>query len=228
MGMIRWVRRIAIAGILLVAMTALGVLVHHYTARDGRPAAGTLASTKVVVVLASGIRKDGRPTGASRIRLARALSLIDGRRDIRVICSGGLARSADGRTAAQAMRAWAIDQGFPADRVIAEGRSRSTLENLVISTVIAEKLGARPDDASLMIVTDTTHGPRARALAWFLGWTHVAVATSNTFDVLRPWNKVTWTVRESLAIWWNVVKIVIWRILGLAGLTAHERLEYIY
>lgn len=228
MGVIRWGRRIALVSLLIFALTALGVLLADYSLRRSRPSPDVLGSVRVVIVLGSGIRRDGSLTVASRNRIAQALSLVGDKADVWLICSGGLMYTAKRLTAAGAMRNWAIEQGFPADRIIAERRSRSTLENLVFSLPVARRMGARPDDASLMIVTDTTHAPRARALAWVLGWRSVAISASDTFSGLGNRAKAQWIVREALAIWWNVGKVAAWKALGLAGYSPNQRLEYVY
>jgi uncharacterized SAM-binding protein YcdF (DUF218 family) len=135
---------------------------------------GLLARTggsDFVIVLGAGLRPDGRvpPLLASRLERGREVWTALDRRagDFRplLIVSGG--KGDDERMAeASAMASYLIARGFPAERLLLEGQSRSTEENLVLSKAIMDEL--RPG-ARATIVTSDFHAFRAALLARRLG-----------------------------------------------------------
>jgi uncharacterized SAM-binding protein YcdF (DUF218 family) len=118
-----------------------------------------------VVVLGSGLLSGGRvpPLLASRLDRGRAVfaSLAARGTDPLLIVSGGKG-SDEQISEADAMAAYLVERGFPADRVVREDRSRTTEENLVNSRAIMERL--RPG-SSCIIVTSNFHVFRAAMIA---------------------------------------------------------------
>lgn len=119
-----------------------------------------------VVVLGSGLAGGRRvpPLLASRLERGRkvhAALVARGRPDPVLIVSGG--KGGDERvTEAEAMAAYLIARGFPADRLTREDRSRSTEENIRFSKAIMDR--SRPG-SRCVIVTSNFHVFRAAIIA---------------------------------------------------------------
>ena len=103
----------------------------------------------------------------------------------------------------------------------------TTLENLVLSLPIADRLGAAPDGHDILLVTDSTHVLRSYLLMRVIGRGEVQFVASNTLDqyARREWTRTI--LREAGANWLNVAKVAAWGMLALAGLTPEERLAYV-
>lgn len=226
--MIRWAWRIAAGGFLVFVLTAAGVVTAHFLLRDDAQAAAAPPTVRVVLALGAGMRQGGHITHSSRTRIERAVALARGSGDVWLVASGGTGYPATPARPSELMRDWAIAGGFPAERIVVENRSRTTLENLALSLPIARTLGAEPGNGSLVIVTDTTHVPRTLVLARVMGWGGLTIVPSNSFDAYRLRGKIRTVLRETLAIWWNLGKLAAWKALGMAGLSPGERLEYVY
>jgi uncharacterized SAM-binding protein YcdF (DUF218 family) len=118
-----------------------------------------------VVVLGSGLIDGGRvpPLLASRLDRGREVfaALVSRRRLPVLIVSGG--KGSDERVSeAEAMAAYLVGRGFPADRLVREDQSRSTEENLIFSNAIMER--ALPGYRCI-IVTSNFHVFRAAMIA---------------------------------------------------------------
>ncbi|MDG3013528.1 YdcF family protein [Speluncibacter jeojiensis] len=108
-----------------------------------------------IVVLGAGLFPNGtiRPVLDSRLQAARALAVMFPTAPI--IVSGGVPQS--GRTEAQAMFDWLTASGIPAQRIIREGTSRSTVENAANTNRILADRGA----TGAVVVTSPDHLRRA-------------------------------------------------------------------
>ncbi len=133
--------------------------------------AGLVSRADYVIVLGAGLGKRGQvtPLLASRLDRGRdvwtALTARGGRPVL--IVSGGQG-SDEQVPEAQAMAAYLIERGFPADRLLREDRSSTTEENLAFSKAIMD--AARPADsgskrARCMIVTSNYHVFRTAIIA---------------------------------------------------------------
>jgi uncharacterized SAM-binding protein YcdF (DUF218 family) len=126
-----------------------------------------------VIVLGTGLGKRGQvtPLLASRLRRGRhvwAVLTARGRTPV-LIVSGG--QGGDERVPeAQAMAAYLIERGFPADRLACEDQSSTTEENLTFSKAMMDAAGpARPGKRQrgprCMIVTSNYHVFRTAIIA---------------------------------------------------------------
>jgi uncharacterized SAM-binding protein YcdF (DUF218 family) len=116
--------------------------------------AGLLRRAEYVIVLGTGLGKNGQvtPLLASHLKRARGVWTALGARGGHpvMIVSGG--QGSDERVPeARAMAGYLIDRGFPADRLVCEDRSSTTEENLMFSQAIMA--AARP-------ATSDKRGPR--------------------------------------------------------------------
>lgn len=80
-----------------------------------------------IVVLGAGLNRDGSMKPMLVSRLQAGISLARAFPSAGIITTGGLPHG--GRTEAQAMKAWLVGHGIPANRVATENRSRTTIEN---------------------------------------------------------------------------------------------------
>jgi uncharacterized SAM-binding protein YcdF (DUF218 family) len=122
-----------------------------------------------VVVLGSGLIDGGRVPPLLASRLDRGLAvyraLAARGSDPMLIVSGG--KGSDEQVSeADAMAGYLAARGFPADRIVREGRSESTEENLARSQAIMDQL--RPG-ATCVVVTSNYHVFRTAMIARRLG-----------------------------------------------------------
>lgn len=142
-----------------VAFLLYGALYPAVMARRGGPVAA-------VVVLGSGlVRGKVPPLLASRIKRGRALYEKYAERSPLLVTSGGQGPD-EPLPEARAMADYLTDAGFPADRIVAEERSRSTEQNLSYS---AELLAERGVEGPIAAVTNNFHAFRAALLMRRLG-----------------------------------------------------------
>jgi uncharacterized SAM-binding protein YcdF (DUF218 family) len=126
-----------------------------------------------VIVLGAGLRPDGGvpPLLASRLDRGREVwAALDREASASsfppmLIVSGGKG-SDELRSEASAMASYLVERGFPADRLLLEDQSRTTVENLVLSKAIMDEL--RPGTEATVVTSDF-HAFRAALLARQLG-----------------------------------------------------------
>lgn len=121
--------------------------------------AGLPASGHVFVVLGASLSSTGTVTTQLTNRLKVALKALNSYPNSRVIVSGGAPKN--GHTEGEVMRAWLIDNGIAADRVIAETKSSSTVGNAANSMAIIKK---SPEFTSYTLISDGSHLRRASVL----------------------------------------------------------------
>jgi len=151
------IARLAIAASAIVVALAGAELLHWRAARCW-PAKGAAAGASCgIVVLGFPSRRDGRLHPIQRWRTeiaARSLASVD--RGF-VVFTGGSPR---GRTSeAEAMAAYAVGLGVPAERIGLETRSRSTWDNVRFALPMVEACDA------IAIASDPMHAARARRYA---------------------------------------------------------------
>lgn len=117
----------------------------------------------VAVVLGAGTRPD-RPSPVFRERIDHAIDLYQRGLVQAIILTGGVGA---GRLVAdsEVARDYAIEQGMPAEAILIETNSETTLENLQEAQLIIQQQGF----ASALVVSDPLHLYRALAMARDLG-----------------------------------------------------------
>lgn len=118
-----------------------------------------------VIVLGSGIRKDGTVTPLLGARVALGVDLLNQWPNAVGIMSGGQGAD-EPRSEAEAMADHARGLGAPADRILTERASRTTEENLLFSRKILEDRGSA---GISLAVTSSFHAFRAATLMRKLG-----------------------------------------------------------
>ena len=162
----------------------------------------TLPYSTVVVLGAA--QYAGRPSPAFQRRLDHALALYRAGGVQTIVVTGGR-QPGDPYSEGEVGRDYLARQGIPARALLAETRSRTTIENL---------RGARsflPPGTPLTLVTDEAHAPRALALAKALDLT--ANASPSPLRRQPDWK---YLLREKLAL-------VAYRLLGVQGSAHKER-----
>lgn len=221
MGVVQRLARLG-AGLAALVLTLTVAAVLYLSDRNlERHGAGRSLAEPVdaVLVLGAGIDGDGVPAYSSRRRVAAAVALL----------GAGLARNAilsgSGRPvpSAERMRRYAVSLGAPPAALMIESRASSTFQNLLFGLALAEANGFE----RLAIVTDAYHLERARVLAAYFGRPGIGLVAVRGLEH-EAWQDRAWTtLREALAWWYNLAKVVGWETLGAAGLSAQERREWI-
>jgi uncharacterized SAM-binding protein YcdF (DUF218 family) len=174
------------------------------------------------IVLGAGIDPDLRAAYSSRRRVAAGVALLRDGKARHLILSGGTS-TGEGPSAAELMRDYALEIGAPADAMLVEGRSRTTLQNLLFSFPLAERHGFE----RLALVTDNTHLLRADLLAAYFGRRGIGLVAASGLE-REGWEDIAQTIgREALAWWYNLGKVGMWSLLGALGVPASERAEIV-
>lgn len=108
-----------------------------------------------LVVLGAGLTEDGKIRPVLEERLEAALRTAQRFPESPIVVTGGVPRN--GITEAQAMKEWLVARGIPADRIIEEPRSTSTVENARFTNQVLLERGA----AGAVLVTNRDHLRRA-------------------------------------------------------------------
>ena len=187
-----------IAGVIwLLVMITLGVGVHTYGATENAE------PSDVIIVLGSGLRRDGRP-GDALLRRSRwgAQLYAEGLAPI-VICTGGVGQNAV-RSESSACREVLIREGVPEDAIYLDEQSRSTEEN----AIYAQAIMLENDWTSAVIVTDSFHMLRAN-------WIFETYFDENSIhhtrspvprDWVRNYFYMRHSLREIVALQWQAFK----------------------
>ncbi|CAM3692694.1 YdcF family protein [Deinococcus frigens] len=130
----------------------------------------------------------GRPSPAFQRRLNHALALYWGDGVSRIVVTGGR-RPGDLFSEGEVGQAYLNHHGVPASALLAEARSRTTIENLRFARTML--LPHTP----MTLVTDEVHAPRALALARALGIEADVSASPLSANVSR-----SYLLRERVAL----------------------------
>lgn len=216
----RGLRRLAVAGLVVLAATVAAVL--WFSARNlgaWDAARGLEAPIDAIIVLGGGVDPDGVLAYSSRRRVAAAARLQKAGQARHLILAGGVAPGDPGPPAAQLMRDHARALGVPDPALILEERSVSTFENLRFALEIARARGFE----RLALLTDAFHLERARRLAAWLGAPAVRPVAVDGLRFEDPGGRVWSILREALAWWFNLGKVAAWEALALAGIEEGAR-----
>lgn len=140
------------------------------------------------VVVLGAAQYAGKPSPAFQRRLDHALALYRAGGIKTIVVTGGR-RPGDPHTEGEVGRSYLVRRGIPAEQVLAETRSRTTIENLRNARVYL------PPHTPITLVTDEAHAPRALALARALGLTANASASP-----LSAHTSPSYLLREKVAL----------------------------
>lgn len=163
-----------------------------------------------IVVLSAGLAPDGTMGGQTARRTQRGIALYQAGHAPTLVMSGG--REPGERSKAELMAEAARDAGIPATAIVAEDRSRSTLQNALF---VEEALGAEAG-GRLILVTHRYHLPRAWASFRWAGMNDLALAPARV--ALRPG---VWHGTAMEAVKWpvNAARAALYSGLIAAGVT---------
>ena len=153
----------------------------------------------VIIILGSGLRRDGRPGDALYRRSIRGAELYQDGIAPYVICTGGIGRGHT-RSEADACRDVMTARGVPPEAILLEERSTSTEENARYAQEIM--MAQVFEDA--VLVTDSFHMFRASWIFDQEGITHYESPIPR--DQVRQRFYVRHFTREILAIHWHALK----------------------
>lgn len=123
----------------------------------------TSTRADAAIVLGAGVI-DERPSPVLRERINHALNLYRAGVVDTIIFTGGIGQG-DRMTESEVARAYALEQGIPADRILIETASHITYENLIEAQKIVREQGFD----RVLIVSDPLHMRRAMTMADDLG-----------------------------------------------------------
>lgn len=101
-----------------------------------------------------------------RHRLDKSIEYYNKNKDINIIVTGGQGNE-ENISEALAMNNYLVEQGVEASKIIMEDKATTTLENIIFSKDILEKMDKEND--KVLIVTNDYHLFRARLIACILG-----------------------------------------------------------
>lgn len=122
----------------------------------------TPATPHDAVIVLGAAQYSGRPSPAFKRRLDHALALYQQGKVHKIVVTGGRLPNdpfSEGEVGVEYLHA----QGVPTSALLAETRSRTTIENLRNASTYL------PPHTPVTLVTDEAHAPRALALAHWLG-----------------------------------------------------------
>lgn len=109
-------------------------------------------ATGPIVVLGGGVNGDGSLPRAVVMRLEKALELANARPESTVLISGG--RTPAGHVEALVMSQWLMERGIDENRIVAEGRSWSTVSNAWHSRRVADDIGLDYSQGITVVTND--------------------------------------------------------------------------
>lgn len=177
----------------------IGVIAHLYGTGQPTPDYTEFPVGDVIVVLGSGLRRDGSAGDALARRSIWAARLwVEGYAPY-VLCTGGISEHQE-RSEAAACREILISRGVDADVIFLEEASRSTEENTLYSLPIFEANGWQ----SAVVVTDAFHALRASWIFTDYDIAHISQPVPSSW--VRWWWYLQLLGRETIALQWQAVK----------------------
>ena len=147
------------------------------------------------IVVMGAAQYDGRPSPVFAARIDHAIELFHAGVAPRLVVTGGK-QEGDRTTEAATARAYAIGRGVPASAILAEDRSRTTLESIhAIRTLMREH-----ELQSAVFVSDRPHMLRVLRMAADDGITAYGSPTTTSPIEADPLKRADATVHELLAL----------------------------
>lgn len=178
---------LAVIGILVVTGYATWRVVNQGQLDQQRPADA--------IVVMGAAQYNGRPSPVFQARLDHAVELFKAGVAPILVVTGGKAEG-DRTTEAASARAYAIARGVPPDAILAEDRSRTTLESI---RAVGGLMRAR-DLSSAVFVSDRPHMLRVLRMAADDGITAYGSPTTTSPIEGDPIKQADATVHELLAL----------------------------
>jgi len=185
MRLIRWIIALAV---LSIWAALLGTILFDamYKAPDVPP------KGQAIVVLSGGVGSDAGMGPATRQRLTKAIELYTAGVAPKLLMSGGTP-DPNGRPVAEDMKDAAVAAGVPAEAILVESASQSTLQNALFAADMSGLDKSQP----IILVSQRYHLPRAWASFRWAGFARVSIAAADPqkgIEVSEPvlWEGVKW------------------------------------
>ncbi|OUJ13460.1 YdcF family protein [Acetobacter okinawensis] len=162
-----------------------------------------------VIIFGAALRPDGQPTPALHARIHSALA-YGAKRQVTYIVTGGVPQS--GLTEAAVMARLLHSAGVPEWQIVAENSATDTFDSIVLCSAILKRLGIARNTPVAM-VTSPYHVPRCFLLLRLAGWrAHVIPFIQHTQRPMSLRTKLHRIAHETLAIPWDALLVLVWRI----------------
>ena len=178
----------------------------------------------IIVVLGAGMNADGTLHISSKLRVEKAVALYQSGAGERMHVTGGVGRP-KGVSAGEQMGRMAQQLGVPEAATSFEGNSYSTLQNALFSVPYLK------DAKRIILVTEGFHLPRSWASFKYFGAPDSALARSVAFRQTSPnlhFPGLTMCIREALAIWFNLGRLIVWEAMDVLSYDAQTRDAILY
>ncbi len=178
----------------------------------------------VIVVLGAGMDPNGDLHISSKLRVEKGVKLYHQGSAKRMHFTGGVGRPNGVSTGGQ-MAKMAQEMGVPPEATSFEGNSYSTLQNALFSMPYLE------NTKRIILVTEGFHLPRSWASFKYFGAPETALAHSVAFRQTSPnlrFPALTMSIREVLAIWFNIGRLFVWEVMGLLSYDQQTRDAILY
>lgn len=186
-------RPLAVALLLLLALPLGGFLgLCLWVEWQGRQE--EIVPADAIVVLGAA-QWNGRPSPVLQARLDRAIELYQQGYASWLVLTGGSVPG-DPHSEAAVGRAYAMAQGVPAEAILIEDRSRTTLENLQGASSLLQTRQAR----SILLVSDPFHMARALCIARDLGLAAHPAPTHTSPVSQEALSRAGYDLREAAAL----------------------------
>jgi len=190
--------------------------------------AADLAPSDAIVCLGGGMAPDGTLAPAVLTRIERCVELFNADHAPLIIFSGGMA-APNGPSAGDQMLRYAASLGVPPSAMLSEGAAQSTLQNALFT------LPMIPQATQITIVTEGFHLPRSWASFKWAAWELPTPAAKITLVMSEPVRRhpdgaINWHIlgRESLAIWFNAGRAVIYSGASIVGWAEEQRVDWLH
>lgn len=151
---IRYIGRSVVAVVLALIVACVCLVMTQFNAKGEK-------SLDYIIVLGAQVRTTG-PSVVLRYRLDTAIDYLNANPTTKCIVSGGQGYN-EPTSEAQGMKDYMVAAGISEDRIIMESESTTTIENILFSKAILERID--PDYESVGIVTNNFHAYRGMQIA---------------------------------------------------------------
>lgn len=197
------VRTLFFLGLIAFAMTSAAMLIASWRMAERHQVGAQIVDpVDVAIVLGGGHFPDGVLEYRVRERARAAIHLFETGKASRIITTGGLISHHPDSHAA-VIRDFLVANGVPAEAVLLEDRSRTTLENFRFAFEIMEAEGL----STFAIVTDSYHMTRSVWLARYLGHPPDGLSVAHTLEHETTPMRIAMILRETAAWWYHAYKI---------------------
>ena len=166
-----------------------------------------VAPGDTIVVLGGGMDADGTLHQSTVIRVEKGVSLFAQGIAPHIHFTGGVAAGGTMSAGAQ-MAILAQSLGVPTTAITHEDLSQSTLQNALFSR---EHLS---NSKRIILVTEGFHLARSWVSMQLFGDYDIALVGANRFRAStaeKPLAPIKMTIRETLAVWFNLGRYIVWR-----------------